>query len=228
MYAYQNDLIIEIDDTKYLALLVIIGCLTIFFLIIAIVVLVFSRGITKPIGSLTKFTQDLKKAENKEAKAAVIGEVKIDRNFTHINEEYEEYQRLMRKKLNSASRDTRKLKSRSQDLATVIHTINEEGDDADNYSSPLISARRELEAASSNKVADSDSSSEDDKLDNVKWFKRDNEIDELKKIFFEFLMKWQEQQSDTLPYEPKFYKRDPDNDEILTLDELLGQQASDD
>ena len=39
-------------------------------------------------------------------------------------------------------------------------------------------------------------------------------------------MKWQEQQSDKIPYEPKFYKRDPDNDEILTLDELFGPGGS--
>ena len=51
---------------------------------------------------------------------------------------------------------------------------------------------------------------------------RNNEIDELKKIFFEFLMKWQDQQGDKIPYQPKFYKRDPENDEILSLDELVG------
>lgn len=73
---------------------------------------------------------------------------------------------------------------------------------------------------------DADSSSSgDDRLENAKWNRRDNEIDELKKIFFEFLMKWQAQKSDTLPYEPKFYKRDPDNDEILSLEEVLGQYS---
>ena len=40
-------------------------------------------------------------------------------------------------------------------------------------------------------------------------------------------MKWQAQKSDTLPYEPKFYRRDPDNDEILSLEEILGQYAFD-
>ena len=61
---------------------------------------------------------------------------------------------------------------------------------------------------------------------NSKWNRRDNEIDELKKIFFEFLMQWQEQDIDKLPYEPMFYERDPENDEILTLEELfVGEHA---
>ena len=38
-------------------------------------------------------------------------------------------------------------------------------------------------------------------------------------------MKWQAQESESLPYEPKFYKRDPDNDGVLTLEELLRQQT---
>ena len=50
----------------------------------------------------------------------------------------------------------------------------------------------------------------------------DDEIEELKKIFFEFLMKWQKQDDDLkLPYEPKFYKRDPEHDDKLSQDELL-------
>ena len=56
----------------------------------------------------------------------------------------------------------------------------------------------------------------------AKWTHKNNEIDELKKIFFEFLMKWQQQQDDKIPYTPKFYKRDPENDETLLLEDLLG------
>lgn len=44
--------------------------------------------------------------------------------------------------------------------------------------------------ASRGDKSDDNSSSDDDKLENAKWNRRDNEIDELKKIFFEFLMKW--------------------------------------
>lgn len=69
----------------------IIASLTVFFLIIAIFIMIFSRGITKPIGSLTEITQELKKAENKDAKAAVIEEVKESDHFKVINREYEEY-----------------------------------------------------------------------------------------------------------------------------------------
>lgn len=39
-------------------------------------------------------------------------------------------------------------------------------------------------------------------------------------------MKWQQQQDDKIPYTPKFYKRDPDNDETLSLEELLGSTAN--
>ena len=65
--------------------------LSVFFIIIVIIVLIFSHIITKPISALTKFTQDLKKAENKEDKQAVIEAVKLDKNFAHINKEYEDY-----------------------------------------------------------------------------------------------------------------------------------------
>lgn len=50
------------------------------------------------------------------------------------------------------------------------------------------------------KEKDSSSSSDDEKPEKSKWTKRDNEIDELKKIFFEFLMKWQDQSDNKLPY----------------------------
>ena len=82
-----------------LTLVGIIGCLSLFFTIIAIIVLVFSRQITKPIGALTRFTKDLKQAENKKAKEEVIQQVKRDDNFKDINEQYEEYQRRLRKRI---------------------------------------------------------------------------------------------------------------------------------
>ena len=57
-------------------------------MLIIIVVLIFSRGITKPIQALTDFTQELKKAENKEDKQKVIDDVKKHPNFAVINDEY--------------------------------------------------------------------------------------------------------------------------------------------
>lgn len=35
-------------------------------------------------------------------------------------------------------------------------------------------------------------------------------------------MKWQKQQDDqNLPYEPKYYKRDPEHDDKLTMKEIV-------
>ena len=68
MYGFQDDLNEKIEDTKLLTLFGIIGCLSLFFAVIAIIVLVFSRQITKPIDALTRFTKDLKQAENKAEK----------------------------------------------------------------------------------------------------------------------------------------------------------------
>ena len=56
VYGYQESLTAEIEDTKWLVLAGIILCLSVFFLVIAIIVLFFSRAITKPIDALTNFT----------------------------------------------------------------------------------------------------------------------------------------------------------------------------
>ena len=60
MYGFQDYLITKIDETKYWTAIGIVGCLSLFFAIIAIIVLAFSRQITKPVGALTRFTKQLK------------------------------------------------------------------------------------------------------------------------------------------------------------------------
>lgn len=77
-------------------------------------------------------------------------------------------------------------------LETQMPTINEESNEhlsTQHVFDPLLSSSPKKQR----KVAknDSDSSSDDgDKPEKAKWVQRNNEIDELKKIFFEFLMKW--------------------------------------
>ena len=88
MYGFMDELTSQIDLTQMLILISIAACLTFFFLLIIIIVLIFSRGITKPIQALTDFTQELKKAENKEDKQKVIDDVKKHPHFSTINEEY--------------------------------------------------------------------------------------------------------------------------------------------
>ena len=93
-------------------------------------------------------------------------------------------------------------RSHVDNLATAIHTINETDEHYEttmqthmtdnNFDSPLISRRAQESPTKQAKKdkASSDSSSDDDRPEKAKWTKRNNEIDELKKIFFEFLMKW--------------------------------------
>ena len=90
-------------------------------------------------------------------------------------------------------------------LANIIHTINE--DDEIEPQTPLIepelqNGSDENSKTKNKKKKDSGSSSSEDDVrpEKAKWNKRRNEIDELKKIFFEFLMGWQAQSTDNLPY----------------------------
>ena len=72
MYGFNRELEAEIEYTKWLALAGIVGCLSLAFIIIVIIVLFFSKAITKPIDALTNFTKKLKKAENKKEKDDVM------------------------------------------------------------------------------------------------------------------------------------------------------------
>ena len=61
--------------------------------------------------------------------------------------------------------------------------------------------------------------STDQKQSDVKlsraWSQRRDEIEELKKIFFEFLKRWIEDQRHSIPYTPKFYDRTANDPKYL-------------
>ena len=55
----------KIDRNFYSLVYIIVSFLTVLFLVIGIIVIIFTDRITKPIQTLTRYTSDLKHAEDK-------------------------------------------------------------------------------------------------------------------------------------------------------------------
>ena len=64
------------------------------FIVIGIIVIIFTRRITKPIQTLTDYTADLKLAEDKQSKEKVVKDVQYDPIFKEISKQYEAHKRL--------------------------------------------------------------------------------------------------------------------------------------
>lgn len=121
----------------------------------------------------------------------------------------------------------------SLDTSKDIHMINEVAEEFANTPLLITEEDQAQKSPSPNKKKKSthttnSSDSDDEKKDpGAKWAKRDNEIDELKKIFFEFLMRWSKQNEvSSQPYKPRVYKKDTEHDDRLTLDKLFAEEAT--
>ena len=67
----------------------------------------------------------------------------------------------------------------------------------------------------------------DEKLSKA-WLQRRDEIEELKKIFFEFLKKWIDDRKPSIPYKPKFYDRTVNDVRYKLPKGILRDESQDD
>ena len=75
----------KVDRNFYSIVSIIISFLTVLFIVIGIIVIIFTNRITKPIQTLTSYTSDLKHAEDKQSKEKVVQDLQKDPLFKDIS-----------------------------------------------------------------------------------------------------------------------------------------------
>ena len=145
-----------------------IGCFLLLSLVMGavyIIIIFYSRRITVPVMKLTNYTHLMNQAQDREAKLYVVAQVKRDETFSHIADEFEAAD-FVQKHPNMLSRP----ESFKSHLSKADSTFTRDLDDDE-------TGHRLLSGTKMSKI----------KARALLWNETSDEIDELKKIFFEFL-----------------------------------------